>query len=266
MPPFENLPTVQLTEEQRRTKAIEDINKYRVSEQDPDDPSKSISTNVLRPELTGGQIPENVDIDQLIQSGSLSDIEQLSTGLTNRERAREEGYLGEFGTGGYERFRKTAGVTAGDVDPYGKQTTQGYLRGQIEDPRLPKGAELQPVLYETRPDEFIEQKFDIDPRSAEAELTTAPTAVQAQVAPKLQASSFQAATVAPQVAQQDVTVATQAEVRDPVQAQQEQVQALSTVQGQLAQLYSQFDADDPPPFAAGAIRVCLLYTSDAADE
>tara|TARA_R110000824_G_scaffold128767_3_gene289842 strand:- start:2174 stop:3766 length:1593 start_codon:yes stop_codon:yes gene_type:complete len=256
MPPFDNLPTVELTDEQRKAKAIESINKFRVTEKDPNDDTKTVATNVLRPELVGGTIPNNVDVDELVKSGSLGDLEKLSGSLTDRGRARDdEGYLGEFGAGGYGEFSGTAGVTAGDVDPYGKQTTQGYLRGQITDPRLPEGTELKPTLYQTRPDEFLQQDYNIDPRSAQAQLTLAPQATTASVAPKLQASSFQAATSAPQVAQQNIATATQANVRDQVQAQQEQVDPMSTVQGQLANLYSQFDADNPPAYAAGAIRV-----------
>ena len=250
------LPVVQPTDVDRKSAAIAALDQYRITEVDPDDSDKTITTNALRPELTGGSIPNNVDIDELVKSGSLEDIEKLVKSLTDRNRARyEEGYLGEFGAGGYRDFAKTAGVTAGDVDPYGAQTSQGYLRQQMSDPRLPSGTELQPVLYATKPEEMLQQNYSIDPLSTQSQVTLAPQATQAQVAPKLQASSFQATTAAPQVAQQAIAAATQGDVRDQVQAQQGEIDPLSTVQGQLAKLYSQFDGNTPPPFAAGAIRV-----------
>jgi len=257
-PPDEpgSLPIVELTDADRMSAAIAALDQFRITEVDPNDSDKTITTNALLLELTGGWIPDNVDIDELIKSGSLEDIEKLVKSLTDRNRARhEEGYLGEWDTGGYEAFAETAGVTAGDVDPYGAQTTQGYIRQQISDPQLPAGTELQPILYETKPEEMLQQDYNINPLGTQSQATLAPQATQAQAAPTLPASSFQETIAAPQVDQKAIAAATQVDTRDRVQAQQGEIDPLSTVQGQLAKLYSQFDGNTPPPFAAGAIRV-----------
>ena len=95
----------------------------------------------IREDLLGGDF--NLTAQQLRDLNTQGNTEQLQSALTNlegRQDARDVGFLGAFDDPSRaEAFLAAQGTLAGDVDPYGQQTTQGVMRQQFTAPKLDEG-------------------------------------------------------------------------------------------------------------------------------
>ncbi len=95
----------------------------------------------IREDLLGGNF--NLTAQQLRDLNTQGNTEQLQSALTNlegRQDARDVGFLGAFDDPSRaEAFLAAQGTLAGDVDPYGQQTTQGVMRQQFTAPKLDEG-------------------------------------------------------------------------------------------------------------------------------
>ena len=260
----------------------------------------------IREDLLGGNF--NLTAQQLRDLNTQGNTEQLQSALTNlegRQDARDVGFLGAFDDPSRaEAFLAAQGTLAGDVDPYGQQTTQGVMRQQFTAPKLDEGefdertyllnnpdvaaavsrgeftsgkqhyemfgskpnelrekpttggTEFKPILQEVKPEELMTaSQYQIDPRSTQAPTATVQRTQTGTVAPRTQVERVAAATSLPQVQQQEITAARQTDLRDFVTAQQEDVDVQSTVQGQIANLTSQFEGEEIPSWAAPSIRL-----------
>ena len=98
-------------------------------------------TGNIREDLLGGNF--NLTALQLRDLNTQGNTEQLQSALTNlegRQDARDVGFLGAFDDPSKaEAFLSAQGTKAGDVDPYGQQTTQGVVRQQFTAPQLVQG-------------------------------------------------------------------------------------------------------------------------------
>ena len=118
------------------------------------------------------------------------------------------------------------------------------------------GTEFKPTLQTVKPEELMDPaRYQVDPRGIVAPTSTVQNVQTGIAQPKVDARTTVAATSLPQVQEQDITAARQADLRDLVSAQEEQVASESTVQGQLANLTSQFDGGEIPAWAAPSIRL-----------
>ena len=235
------IPIITDSDDTRRTKATERLNQFVNSDE------------FEKLNLVGGSIPENTDWEA-VRTGDLGILETISQGLEKRFKGRQEGYRGEWGQGGYGKFSSNP---YGDVNPKtGEITTQGEMRDMVESPVLKEGTEFKPTLQEVKPEEILDpREYQVDPTAVVAPIATVDTTSQAQNAQAQAAQAYNAQLAAQQVQAQAIQAAQLSGVSDTVQAQQQQVEALSTVQGQLAQLSEQFSGGKIPAFAAGAIRV-----------
>ena len=95
----------------------------------------------IREDLLGGNF--NLTAQQLRDLNTQGNTEQLQSALTNlegRQDARDVGFLGAFDDPSKaEAFLSAQGTKAGDIDPYGQQTTQGIVRQQFTAPKLAQG-------------------------------------------------------------------------------------------------------------------------------
>ena len=98
-------------------------------------------TGNIREDLLGGNL--NLTAQQLRDLNTQGNTAQLQSALTNlqgRQDARDVGFLGAFDDPSRsEAFLSAQGTRAGDVDPYGQQTTQGVMRQQFTAPKLAEG-------------------------------------------------------------------------------------------------------------------------------
>jgi hypothetical protein len=244
-------------------------------------------TNKIRQDLLGGTgIPEDLNLQEKIDAAknatdpndpAVLELKSILDTLGERKTARDTGYLGVFGEGGYNTFKQAVGSQQSYVDPYGKTTPLGRMADLAENPELPPGTELSLDRYEAQPDEFLDaDKYKTTPtqynvQAAQAQVSEAvsPTktdstqyniqAAQAQVSEavsptKTGATSYEANQVADRVAKMQIQAAKQQGLTDYVEPAKGEVDVKSTVQGQLAQLMQQFEGGQIPAFAAGAIR------------
>ena len=241
--PDPTIPTLEpLPDEERRSTAITELDTFV----DKD-------TGKIREDLLGGSIPEDVDLEGLKTIG-LEDLESTVKSLSSRSTARDTGYKGIWGEGGYAAFKPSVGSKAGYVDPFGQVTAIGKQAELAKKPELPEGAELQLQQITPQENEFLDaDKYKVTPTAYNVQ------AAQAQIAEaadpnKTLAQSFEAQQTFEQVAEQQVQAARQQGLTDFIEAEKGEVDPDSTVQGQLAKLMQQFEGGNIPAFAAGAIR------------
>jgi len=249
--PLSTLPTLQpAPEDERRTTAIAELDKYIGDE------------GTIRPDLLGGLLPKDLDIEELKKTGKTDDIVTVAKTLQDRDVARNldqiygdyEGYRGIFGQGGYGRFLGAKGEKKGYVDPYGQLTAIGKQAELAETPELPTGTELQLQRLTPSADEFLDaDKYKVTPTAFNVEAAQAEIA-QAADPNKTLAQSYGAQQAFERVAKQQIQAARQEGLTDYVEPAQGEVDVKSTVQGQLASLMQQFEGGQIPAFAAGAIR------------
>jgi hypothetical protein len=237
------IPTLEpLPDEERRSTAITELETFV----DKD-------TGKIREDLLGGSIPEDVDLEGLKTIG-LEDLESTVKSLSSRSTARNTGYKGIWGEGGYAAFKPAVGSKEGYVDPFGKVTAIGKQAELAEKPELPEGTELSLERLVPQENEFLDaDKYKVTPTAYNVQ------AAQAQIAEaadpnKTLAQSFEAQQTFEQVAEQQVQAARQQGLTDFVEAEKGEIDPDSTVQGQLAKLMQQFEGGNIPAFAAGAIR------------
>jgi hypothetical protein len=123
-------------------------------------------TNKIRQDLLGGTgIPEDLNLQEKIDAAknatdpndpAVLELKSILDTLGDRKTARDTGYLGVFGEGGYSRFKPAVGSQQSYVDPYGKITPLGRMADLAENPELPPGTELSLDRYEAQPDEFLD--------------------------------------------------------------------------------------------------------------
>jgi hypothetical protein len=109
-------------------------------------------TNKIRQDLLGGTgIPEDLNLQEKIDAAknatdpndpAVLELKSILDTLGERKTARDTGYLGVFGEGGYSRFKQAVGSQQSYVDPYGKTTPLGRMADLAENPELPPGTEL----------------------------------------------------------------------------------------------------------------------------
>jgi hypothetical protein len=109
-------------------------------------------TNKIRQDLLGGTgIPEDLNLQEKIDAAknatdpndpAVLELKSILDTLGERKTARDTGYLGVFGEGGYSRFKPAVGSQQSYVDPYGKTTPLGRMADLAENPELPPGTEL----------------------------------------------------------------------------------------------------------------------------
>ena len=202
----------------------------------------------------GGSLPEDLDIEELKKTGKTEDIVTVAKTLQDRNVARDTGYQGIFGQGGYGRYLGAVGEKEGYVDPYGQLTAIGKQAELAETPELPTGTELQLQRLTPSADEFLDaDKYKVTPTAFNVEAAQAEIA-QAADPNKTLAQSYDAQQAFEQVAKQQIQAARQEGLTDYVEPAQGEVDVKSTVQGQLASLMQQFEGGQIPAFAAGAIR------------
>lgn len=187
----------------------------------------------------------------------------------NEQILRQMGYTGYFGAGGamqwlansgksqdYYNRLKAAGIDANN--PTNSPIQQSILQnqqGQVNNPSLPNGTTLTPELQQVQQNELMnpnsgqlqgngQQVNQQDPvQTPQINASQQQNAAQASTDPatnlNTQSGQYQATQVSGQTPQ--------------AQAQQGQVNALATVQGQLAKLYSDLDDGQIPPWAQGAL-------------
>jgi hypothetical protein len=241
-----NLPTFDLSDDQRKNAASEGLKTFIRDD------------GKVRPDLLGGSIPKDVDLQTLINTGSLEDIENTFESLTKRAQGRDVvGYKGLWGEGGYSNFKTTAGkdnTTSGYVDPFGKNTPIGKQAELAVNPEVPEGTELTLDKVTTNANEFLDSdNYKVTPTLYNVEAATAAVAKAADPT-KSQSQSFEAQQSFEEVAKQQVDAARQEGLTDFVEPQQGTIDVDSTVQGQLAKLMQQFENGQIPAYAAGAIR------------
>jgi hypothetical protein len=221
-------------------------------------------TNKIRQDLLGGTgIPEDLNLQEKIDAAknatdpndpAVLELKSILDTLGERKTARDTGYLGVFGEGGYNTFKQAVGSQQSYVDPYGKITPLGRMADLAENPELPPGTELSLDRYQAQPDEFLDaDKYKTTP--TQYNIKAAQAQVSEAVSPtKTGATSYEATQVADRVAKTQIQAAKQQGLTDYVEPAKGEVDVKSTVQGQLAQLMQQFEGGQIPAFAAGAIR------------
>jgi len=241
--PLSTLPTLQpAPEDEQRTTAIAELDKYIGDE------------GTIRSDLLGGLLPEDLDIEELKKTGKTEDIVTVAKTLQDRDVARDGGYRGIFGQGGYGRFLSAQGSKAGYVDPYGQLTQVAKQAELAETPELPPGTELKLQEYQAKPDEFLDSNNYLLTPTAQNVQAAQGAVSQAADPLKTLDQSYDAQQAFQQVAKQQVSAARQEGLTDYVEPAQGEVDVKSTVQGQLASLMQQFEGGQIPAFAAGAIR------------
>ena len=221
-------------------------------------------TNQIRQDLIGGTgIPKDLNLQEKIDAAknattpndpAVLELKTILDTLNERKIARDTGYLGVFGEGGYDRFKQAVGSQQSYVDPYGKVTPLGKMAELAENPELPPGTELSLERYQAQPDEFLDaDKYTVTPTKYNVQAAQAQVS-QAVDPTKTGATSYEATQVADQVAKTQIQAAKQQGLTDYVEPARGEVDVKSTVQGQLAQLMQQFEGGQIPAFAAGAIR------------
>ena len=240
------LPTFDLSDDERKNAASEGLKTFIQED------------GKVRPDLLGGKIPKNLDLQTLINTGSLDSLENTFEQLTNRLQGRDlVGYKGLWGEGGYGNFKQTAGkdnLKKTYVDPFGKTTPIGRQAELAVNPELPEGTELSLEKITTSANEFLDSdKYKVTPTLYNVEAATAAVSKAADPT-KSQSQSFEAQQSFEDVAKQQVEAARQEGLTDFVEPQQGTIDVDSTVQGQLAKLMQQFENGQIPAYAAGAIR------------
>lgn len=222
-------------------------------------------TGGIREDLLGGEdLPSTFDLSAAITAakgaGSLDDdsitkLQTVADVLKKRNQTREVGFMGTFDDPrDADRFLSATGSRSSYVDPFGQVTPTGQLETLAKAPDLPEGTQLQLSRYQAQPDEFLNaDKYTVTPTKYNVDAAQAEVSTALQQ-PKSEAESFQAATVADQVAKTQIQAARQQGLTDYVEAAKGEVDVKSTVQGQLAALMQQFEGGQVPAFAAGAIR------------
>ena len=203
----------------------------------PDNPSVSLGTHVSNYEqgefqqrdLATQQYtdPNTGSIRADLLGGQFTDPQTIPLDvLKERQELRAQGYQGEWGTGQAGQFKE--GAYRGAVDQYGNQTIKGRMEDQAFNPTLPEGARLDPTLIQEREQDFLTTEGKLlDPNAIQAQMTSA---------------QYNAATASDKTAAGQYTA-------DNLQLTDE-----ATVQGQLADLYGDFEGGQVPAWAAGAIR------------
>jgi len=221
-------------------------------------------TKKIRQDLLGGTgIPEDLNLQEKIDAAknatdpndpAVLELKSILDTLGERKTARDTGYLGVFGEGGYDTFKQAVGSKQSYADPYGQTTPLGKMAELAESPELPPGTELSLERFESRPDEFLDaDKYKATP--TRYNIQAAQAQVSEAVSPtKTGATSYEATQVADRVAKTQIQAAKQQGLTDYVEPAKGEVDVKSTVQGQLAQLMQQFEGGQIPAFAAGAIR------------
>lgn len=221
-------------------------------------------TNQIRQDLVGGAgIPEDLNLQEKINAAknavtpndpAVLELKTILDTLNERKIARDTGYLGVFGEGGYNVFKEAVGSKKSYADPYGEVTPLGKMAELAENPELPPGTELSLERYQAQPDEFLDaDKYTATPTKYNVQAAQAQVS-QAVDPTKTGATSYEATQVADQVAKTQIQAAKQQGLTDYVEPAKGEVDVKSTVQGQLAQLMQQFEGGQIPAFAAGAIR------------
>ena len=154
-------------------------------------------TGNIREDLLGGDL--NLTAQQLRDLNTQGNTAQLQSALTNlqgRQDARDVGFLGAFDDPSRsEAFLSAQGTRAGDVDPFGQQTTQGVMRQQFTAPRLDQGTFDERTYLLNNPDvaaavsrgEFASGKQHYDMFGSKAnELREMPTTGGTEFKPVLQ--------------------------------------------------------------------------------
>lgn len=203
----------------------------------PDNPSVSLGTHVSNYEQGAFQQrdlatqqymdPNTGSIRADLLGGRFTDPQTIPLDvLKERQELRAQGYQGEWGTGQAGQFKE--GAYRGAVDQYGNQTIKGRMEDQAFNPTLPAGARLDPTLIQEREQDFLTTEGKLlDPNAIQAQMTSA---------------QYNAATASDKTAAGQYTA-------DNLQLTDE-----ATVQGQLADLYEDFEGGQVPAWAAGAIR------------
>ena len=177
------------------------------------------NTGAIREDLLGGQFTDPNTITPEI--------------LAERQALRDQGYLGDFGSGGVPNF--LAGFRQGHVDAYGNITPLGYQADEYLNPSFKPGTELTPQLLQPTDEQFLDSsQYTLSPLGPTPVAQAQATAAQA--AAKTAAARYDA---------DQVTITDQA-----------------TMQGQLADLMQQFEGGNIPAWAAPNIRAAeqLLAT------
>lgn len=170
------------------------------------------ANGVLPSDLLGGQYTDPATIP--------ADV------VAERARARANGYMGEWGSGGASAYDQYG--YKGSVDAYGRTTIKGFMEDEYLNPSLKPGTEFSPTLIQERDGQFLNaNNYLLDPAAVEAQLTQAKFNRSGDV-DKTAAAGYDATQV--------------------------NITPEATVQGQLAELYKQFEGGEIPAWAAGAIR------------
>jgi hypothetical protein len=147
-------------------------------------------TNQIRQDLLGGTgIPEDLNLQEKMDAAknatdpndpAVLELKSILDTLGERKTARDTGYLGVFGEGGYDTFKQAVGSQQSYADPYGQTTPLGTMAELAENPELPPGTELSLDRYEAQPDEFLDaDKYKTTPTQYNVQ------AAQAQVSEAL---------------------------------------------------------------------------------
>lgn len=244
--------TPELTPEQ-----IHERNLRAMLENDFVDPE----TGQIREELKGGALPSIEEI----RGQDLTNLSTTIEGLKSRKAGRQIGFAGEFtdlaGGQAYDNFKTSVGAKQDYFDAYGMPTALGTQAQLAENPVQPTGTVLELDRLQSKPDEFL------DPTTYN--LGTAPT-VTAQTGTvadfqsptKTGPTSFSATESFDKVKNESMTAAKQLGLTDRVQAQTGTVEKEATVQGQLEGLMAQFEDNQIPAWAAGAIRTAENMLAD----
>lgn len=176
--------------------------------------------------------PATGSIRQDLMGGQFSDPNSIPPEvLQERQRLRDEGFLGDWGTGAANAWK--AGAYDGSVDAYGKMTAKGLMQNEALNPSFKPGTEFIPEMLKPKADEFLNaNNYQVDPNGANANLTTGSTtqaqATDAKDIVPTDASSYEAA---------------MGDLTDE-----------ATVRGQMAMLMKEFENGETPPWAAAAMR------------
>lgn len=199
--------------------------------------------------------------DQLRQDPSLranmkyNDLR--AAGMSDLEaRTVEKGFTGAFGGGAAKKWRESQTGYVDDatwLKNASNPTMVDYQKSQVINPTLPKGSTMIPTTMQAQQGEIL------DSNSYKVQSTQPINSINIPNAPTIQGTTAQTPTeVDPNAAVANLSPVGNVEfqktqaIPDMVAAQGT-VNAKATVQGQLADLYSQFDNGQPPAWAKGAM-------------
>lgn len=193
------------------------------------------------------------------------------TTATNTSILQSLGFQGEAGDGrgdaylkanpqlitAYETMRKKyePGYTGNYLRETATPTVQQYTANQVQQPILPSGTEFTPTLHQVQSNELMTEDGKLlDPTTGQVSGVTQITAPTIQATTAAQNAGVNQAQVlagvSPDAATYDATKTTDI---GAAEAAQGQVSELSTVKGQLAQLYAEVDSG-VPTWAQGAVK------------